>query len=295
MLTAGALAAGGLVLPTWACKSDSGQNKTADIDEVATPRGTLDAFGIQLYTLRDDMPKDPKGVLQQLSDFGYAQIEGFEGQQGMFWGMTPAEFKAYLDSLGLTMVSSHCNINEDFAKKAAQAAEVGMSYLICPWVGPQKSLDDFKRLADQFNECGTICQQNGIRFAYHNHDYSFKNLEGEIPQDYMMANTDPATVDYELDLYWVITGGADPIAYMEKYPNRFRLCHVKDRMKGASASETDASCDLGTGSIDYAKVLSAAKANGMQYYILEQERYDNSTPLKSAEVGAAYLRNLVFA
>ena len=110
-----------------------------------------------------------------------------------------------------------------------------------------------------------------------------------------MENTDPELVDYELDIYWIITAQADPIAYFEKYPNRFRLCHVKDRLKNAEPDEFDASCDLGTGSIDYSHILKVAADNGMEYYILEQERYDNSTPLESAKVGAEYLRKLTFA
>jgi sugar phosphate isomerase/epimerase len=294
---AGMITAGGLLLPTWACQSTTDGNRADNMGDPSLKdvSGSIEKFGIQLYTLRDDMPKDPKGVLKQIASFGYHQIEGYEGDQGMFWGMSHTDCKAYMDELGLDFVASHCDINQDFETKAAQAGEIGMQYLICPWVGPQKSLDDYKRLADQFNECGEICQKNGLRFAYHNHDYSFKEQEGEIPQDYMMANTDPATVDYELDLYWVIVAGADPIAYFEKYPGRFSLCHVKDRMKDVPATETDASCDLGTGSIDYSKILKAAAANGMQYYIVEQERYDGSTPLKSAEADAEYLRNLVFS
>ena len=92
--------------------------------------GSKDApFGIQLYTLRADLPKDPKGVIKALGGYGYKQVESFEGQQGMFWGMTNKEFKAYLDSLGMNIVSSHCNINKDFEKKAAEAGEIGMKYL----------------------------------------------------------------------------------------------------------------------------------------------------------------------
>ncbi|MCB0836098.1 MAG: sugar phosphate isomerase/epimerase [Bacteroidetes bacterium] len=294
--TLGAMAAGSLILPAWACKSgDSGQTQAVEtaLDEMA--KGSLDAFGLQLYTLRDDLPKDPKGILKQIASFGYKQIEGYEGDKGMFWGMGHTGFKQYLDELGMEMVASHCGIGEGFEEKAAQAGEIGMKYLICPWIGPQKTLADYKKFADQFNECGEICKQNGLRFAYHNHAYTFEETEGVMPQDFLMDNTDPELVDYEMDIYWVVTGGADPVAYMEKYGDRFRLCHVKDRLKDATPDEHEASCDLGTGSIDYAKILGIASQKGMKYYILEQERYDNSTPLKSAEHGAKYLSQLVFA
>lgn len=248
-------------------------------------------FGLQLYSLRDDMPKDPKGILKQVASFGYKQIESFEGGQGMFWGMTNKEFKAYMDSLGMTIVSSHCNINKDFDKKAGEAAEIGMKYVICPSIGSQKSVDDWKKIADKFNNCGEICKRNGIRFAYHNHGYTFKELDGQMPQDLLLQNTDAALVDYQMDIYWVVTGGSDPIMWLNKYPNRFTLCHVKDRKKNAG-NEGDASVDLGTGSIDYSKVLKVAKNKGMKYYIVEQEAYENSTPLKSVAVDAEYMKKL---
>ena len=247
-------------------------------------------FGLQLYTLRTDMPKDPKGVLKQVAGFGYKQIEGYEGPKGMFWGMSNKEFKTYMDELGLNFVASHCDMNKDFEKKAADAAEIGMKYLICPWLGPQKKMDDYKKFADTFNQKGEICKKNGIRFAYHNHAYSFEMLEGQLPQDVMMNNTDPSLVDYEMDIYWVVTGNADPEVWMKKYKNRFRLCHVKDRIR--NTTEREASCDLGTGSIDYASILKTAKKNGMKYYIVEQERYDGTTPLKAAETDAAYMKKL---
>jgi sugar phosphate isomerase/epimerase len=194
----------------------------------------------------------------------------------------------------MTFVSSHCNIEQDFERKAAQAGEIGMKYLISPYIGAQKTIDDYKRYADKFNKLGDICKKNGLRFAYHNHGYTFKELEGQMPQDVLMQNTNAETVDYQMDIYWVVTPGADPIAWLKKYPNRFRLCHVKDRMKTAAAGEEDASSDLGTGSIDFAPILKAAKDNGMQYYIVEQERYEGSTPLKSIEADAAYMKKLAF-
>jgi sugar phosphate isomerase/epimerase len=277
---------GGLALAGLASKSA--------FASLADDEGTkkIKYFGLQLYSLRDDLPADPKGILKQVAGFGYKQIESYEGAKGMFWGMTNKEFKAYMDVLGMSIVSSHCDINKDFEKKAAEAAEIGMKYLICPYKGPQKDLDAFKKFADEFNKKGEICKKNGIRFAYHNHDYSFTVMNGEMGQDIMMKNTDAALVDFELDMYWVVTGGQDIEAWMKKYPNRVRLCHVKDRKKGVAPTDKDASCDLGTGSIDYKKILKTAKKYGLQYYIVEQERYDGTTPLKAAEADAAYMKKL---
>lgn len=289
--TASALTIGSLILPTVGCKTVANDVTIGTMSAMAKP--SLDKFGIQLYTLRDLIPDDPRGILGKLPGFGFQQIEGYDGPQGMFWNMGHKNFKKYLDGIGLDMISSHVNIREDFELKANQAAEIGMKYLICPYIGPQKSVDDWKKVTDRFNECGAICKKAGIRFAYHNHAYSFKAFSGMIPHDFIMENTDPELVDHEMDIYWVVTGGADPIKYLKKYPNRFRLCHVKDRMKDAG-NERQASCDLGTGVIDFAPILKVAQENGMKYFILEQERYDHSSPMQAAKVGAEYLSKLAF-
>lgn len=250
----------------------------------------LKNYGLQLWSVKNALAKDPKDVLKQIASFGYTQIESFEGGKGIFWGMTPADFKKYMDDLGMKIISSHCNIDKDFEKKAADAASIGMKYLICPYKGPRKSIDDFKKIAEDFNVKGDICKKNGIRFAYHNHDYSFVTVDGQVPQDVMLANTNPDTVDFEMDIYWVVTAGVDPVAYAEKYKNRFRLCHVKDRIK--NTTEKDASCTLGEGSIDYPPMLKKLKANGVEYFIVEQERYDNTTELDSAKADAKYMSML---
>ncbi|MEQ1675794.1 MAG: sugar phosphate isomerase/epimerase [Chitinophagaceae bacterium] len=254
--------------------------------------GKLKNFGIQLWTLRDDLPKDPKGVLKQLASFGYKQIESFEGGKGIYWGMSNLEFKAYMDELGMSLIASHCDITKDFEKKAAEAAAIGMKYLICPWKGPQKSIDDFKKFADEFNGKGEICRKNGIRFAYHNHDYSFAVQDGQMGQDVMMKNTDSSLVDFEMDIYWVATAGQDPIAWFNKYPDRFRLCHIKDRSKSPVTDNGKNSVDLGTGVIDYSSVLKAAKSKGMEYFIVEQEAYPNGTPLEAVKVDAEYMKKV---
>jgi sugar phosphate isomerase/epimerase len=254
--------------------------------------GKLKNFGIQLWSVRDDLAKDPKGVLKQLSSYGYKQIESFEGGKGMFWGMSNTEFKAEMDKLGMKIISSHCDINKDFEKKAAEAAAIGMKYLICPYKGPQKDLDAFKKFADEFNQKGEICKKNGIRFAYHNHDYSFATLNGEMGQDVMMKNTDAGLVDFELDMYWVVAAGQDIETWLKKYPKRFRLCHVKDRKKGAPLTDKDESVVVGTGSINYPKILKTAKKYGMEYYIVEQEKWEGTTPMQAAQADAVYMKTL---
>ncbi|CAN5592086.1 sugar phosphate isomerase/epimerase [soil metagenome] len=252
----------------------------------------LTNFGIQLWTVQGDMGKDAAGTLKALASYGYKQIEGFEGNQGMFWGMTVGDMKKYMDDLGMSMISSHCNINDKFEIKAANAANMGMKYLICPYLGPQKTIDDYKKAADNFNAKGEICKKNGIRFAYHNHGYSFKETDGQMPQDVMITGTDPDLVDFEMDMYWVVTGGANIDDYLKKYKGRWKLCHVKDRSKTAAATENDASVIVGTGSIDYPSILPKAKKYGVEYFIVEQEKFEGTTPMASAEADAKYMATL---
>ncbi|PWT76829.1 MAG: sugar phosphate isomerase [Bacteroidetes bacterium] len=255
----------------------------------------LDQFGLQLWTVKDVMAKDPQDTLKQVASFGYKLIEGFEGGKGMFWGMTNKEFKKTMDDLGLDFISSHCDINNNngqFEKKAALASEIGMKYLICPYYGAQKTLDDYKKAADKFNACGEICKKNGLRFAYHNHWYTFQVQDGVKPQEILLKNTDPGLVDYEMDIYWVVTVGSDPTEWLQKYPNRFRLCHMKDRKIDAGPKDMDASTELGTGSIDFPKIARVAKANGMEYFIVEQEKFHGPT-LDAAKANAVFMKNLV--
>lgn len=242
-------------------------------------------FGLQLYTLREDMPKDPKAVLKQIASYGYKQIEGYEGPKGLFWGMKNTEFKKYVSDLGLDYVSSHCNWKEDFERKAGEAAEIGMKYLLCPYLGPNKELDFYKKATEQFNKNGEIAKKAGIRFGYHNHDYSFKPVEGQLPQDVMMQGSNADNVDFEMDIYWVVAAGQDPVSWFKKYPNRFRLCHVKDR-KGTE------SVVLGTGTIDFSTILKEGQKKGLQYFIVEQEAYTGTTPLDAAKADAGYMKKI---
>ena len=262
-------------------------------NQVAGSKDVSDKFGLQLYTLRDILPCDPKGILKQVASFGYKEIESYDHDKlGIFWGMKNTEFKKLMDDLGMKIVSSHCDMNKDFERKAADAAEIGIPYLLCPHLGAQPKIDDFKKFAETFNQKGEICKKNGIKFGYHNHDYSFVQLEGQYPQDVLMQNTDKNLVDYEMDIYWVVTAGQDPVAWINKYPGRFKLSHVKDRKKGAAPSEKSVSVVLGTGSIDFKKILKEAGKNGMEYYFVEQEAYENTTPIDAVKADAEYMKNL---
>ena len=247
-------------------------------------------FGLQLYSLRDDLPADPRGVLAKMASFGYKQVESYEGPSGMFWGMGNKDFKKYMDDLGMKVVSSHCDITKNFEEKVEAAAAIGMKYLIYNWPFQQHTLDDYRKMAATFNQCGMICKKAGIRFANHNYDSSFKLVEGVFPHDILMQETDPELVDYQLDIYWLVISGQEPSTWLKKYKNRFRLCHIKDRVKGSTIRED--TCDIGKGSIDFSTILHTAKKNGMEYYIVEQEHYPYGSPLEAVEANAEYMKNL---
>ncbi|MCH7399690.1 sugar phosphate isomerase/epimerase [Belliella sp. DSM 107340] len=286
----------GAFLPLQFCspKKEEGAEIAESETLISASKETLAAFGIQLYSVKENMAENASETIKSLAGYGYNQIEGFDGGKGIFWGMKNTEFKNLTDDLGLDFVSSHVNTYKDLDRIAGEAGEIGMKYLINPYVGAQKSMDDFKRIADDFNKQGEICKKNGVKFAYHNHGYTFVDFDGQIPQDYLLENTDPDLVDFELDLYWVYTAGYDPLEYLAKHPNRFKLGHVKDKQSGLDKSEPDGSTLVGTGVLDFPSIIRKAKDNGMEYFIVEQERYVDISPMEAAEKNATYMKGLEF-
>jgi sugar phosphate isomerase/epimerase len=255
----------------------------------------LPAIGIQLYMVREDMAKDPAGTLARLGRMGYTQIESYNGDKGIFWGYTNKEFSRIAGDNGLKLVSSHYEgETKGYESTAELAAEIGMKYLIYPWKGPQPSIGDFKKIAEEFNGYGLICQKNGLRFGYHPHDYPYKKVDGELPIDVLLKNTDPTLVDFEMDFYYTVTEGKDPEYYIKKWQPRFRLCHMRDVLKQRlpADSKEESATDLGQGIMDYPHLLSAALDNGMEYFFVEQSRLYQETALESAAFNARYLKSL---
>lgn len=318
---AGIYAATPLVLNqiTSCTPSSKTEEKMADstaISALAEP--SIKEFGIQLWTVKEDMAKDVKATLKAVSDYGYSFVESFSPKGAeIFWGMKPKDFKTYLDSINLKILSSHCDpaftmdikTEKVFRQLVDDAASIGMKYLINPFLGELKTQDDWKKAIEGFNRQGEICSKAGLRFAYHNHHFEFKKFaDGSTPQQMMLEGTDPKLVDFELDLYWVVKAGENPEEWLKKYSNRFKLCHIKDHNTDEKQKEIEtkekptddfwpvgASCNLGTGKIDFATILSTARANGMEYYIVEQERFDAGTRLQSIKADADYMKKLVFA
>ncbi len=248
----------------------------------------ISPFGLQLYTLRDVIVDDPKGVLRQVAGFGYQQIESYEGPLGMFWDIGNTAFREFLNDHGMTIISSHADVFDNYEHKIDQAAEIGMEYIVCPWIGRRDSLDDYREMADTFNELGRIANNAGITFAYHNHDYTFELLNGEMPQDILMQRTDPDLVEFQMDIYWVEITGQDSMEWIRKYPGRFTSSHVKDLANGDNPESTQ----LSRGTIDFHSILEVGIENGMTYFFVEQEAYSGTTPLNAVRENAEFMKQL---
>jgi sugar phosphate isomerase/epimerase len=300
-----------------ACKTKAGSEASDSLSATnSTEKIGLDTYGIQLWTVKEDMTKDPKATLKAIASYGYKQIESCDLGKGIFWGMTPDDFKKFTSDLGLSVISSHCNPEftvkkekaEEFKKLADDAAKVGLKYLINPFPGELKTADEYKTVAEGLNKQGEICKSAGLRVAYHNHHMEFLPLEDKsVGEEILLTGTNADLVDFEMDLYWVVKAGQNPEEWLKKHNNRFKLAHIKDLYSAEKMVEIEAkekatgfwpaggSTELGKGRINFAQILKTAKENGLEYYIAEQERFDNSTPLDSAKLDAEYLKAFKFA
>jgi sugar phosphate isomerase/epimerase len=260
-------------------------------------------IGVQLYTVRDAMGKDPRDTLAKVAAIGYTTVEGatYTGSQ-KFYGMDPKEFAGVLKSNGLWMPSAHYRLGEeksngeapkgtmlnDWAKAVDDAAAVGIKYMVCAWLAPVErgNLDHYKALAGHLNTAGETCKKAGIQMCYHNHDFEFDKQGTEYPFDVVMANTDKDLVKFEMDLYWVSKAGQDPIALFDKYPKRFPLLHMKDM----DNTDKHAFTEVGHGVIDFKKILAHSNTAGMKYFFVEQDICPGS-PFDSIKFSYDYIKN----
>lgn len=257
--------------------------------------------GLALYTVRNDMGADAKETLKKVADAGYAYVEAAGYQDGKFYKMEPAEFNKYVVSLGLTPVSTHQGgtTPENIDQMIADVKAAGFSYFVIP-VPPMGHFkvgkdgmgmsNELELLANFFNTVGKKCKAAGLQLLYHNHDFEFKkNEEGIVPIEYFLENTDPEYVNFQMDLYWVTKAGADPVAYFEKYPGRFKIWHVKDMDKEGRFAP------VSTGTIDFGRILSKKDLSGMKYYMVEQDQtFDGPKPLEAIKISHKGLETFGF-
>jgi sugar phosphate isomerase/epimerase len=253
-------------------------------------------IGVQLYSIRDDMLKDPLGSLNQVAKMGYQYVEHANYVNQKFYGYTPQEFKKVLDSLGLKMISGHTVMGKehwdesknDFAdswkKTIDDAAVLEQKYVISPSMDEsmRKTYSDFKHYMDIFNKCGELCKKRGMKFGYHNHDFEFsEKLNNEKLFDIMMKSMDPELVVIQLDMGNLYNGGGIALDVVNQYPGRFENVHVKDEIPATEGEEKYVSTIIGAGIVNAKKVLKlATKKGGTKVYIIEQESYQGKTPME---------------
>ena len=259
-------------------------------------------IGLQLYTVRDAMAKDPVGTLAKVAQLGYGSVEGatYTGTQ-KFYGMDPAAFAKLLKQDGLIMPSSHYVLGEaenngqptqgtilhGWDKAVDDAAQVGVKYMVCAYLFDTErgNLDHYKLLADRLNKAGERCKKAGIQLCYHNHDFEFAAQEGKLPYDLLLSSTDKELVKMELDLYWATKAGHDPVALFKQYPGRFPLWHVKDMDKTDKKDFTE----VGNGVIDFKKIFAEKNLAGMKYFFVEQDKTPGS-PFDSIQQSITYIK-----
>lgn len=248
---------------------------------------------VQLYSVRDDIRADYEGTVAAVAEMGYTGVEAAGYNDGQFYGLAPADFKKSIEDAGMEVLSSHTarpladnpaetNWDDTWAwwDATIQAhKEAGMKYIVTPWMPTPTTLADLQQYCDYYNQIGERCNAAGLRFGYHNHSFEFTEIEGELMYDYMIENTDPDKVFYQMDVYWVIEGGHDPVAYFNKYPGRFEQLHIKD--------ETE----IGrSGKVDFENIFNNVDASGAKYMIVEVERY-TGTPLEGVQESYDFLND----
>jgi len=282
-LVASAQTAGGLYagLSLAACTSDSSDDETASWHSSAASPGSLPAIGLQLYTIRSVLEDDFRGAMEQVAAIGYDEVE-FAG----YYDRSPEEIGALLSDLDLAAPAAHVPLRRirktpDAVIETAKA--IGHQYIVCPYLaeGERESLDNYKQVAKEFSVFGERCAEADLQFAYHNHDFEFTAMDGTRPYDVLLAETDPEYVQMELDLYWVVEAGQDPLGYIEQDPARYPLCHVKDR--GPEGGMTS----VGAGTIDFATLFRTA-----QFTHSFVEHDDPDDPMQSIEASYQTLSQL---
>ncbi|HUD45905.1 MAG TPA: sugar phosphate isomerase/epimerase [Candidatus Baltobacteraceae bacterium] len=258
-------------------------------------------LGLQLYTVRDDMEKDPVGTLKQLADMGFKNVEHANYVDRKFYGQSAVEFKKTLDDFGLKMPSGHTVMGKqhwdqsknDFTDAwkytVEDAAVMGQHFVISPWLDEsmRANMDDFKRYMDVFNASGELCKKSGMKFGYHNHDFEFNTqLDGKRLYDLILQYTNPSLVIQQMDMGNMYGAGGRALDLVKQYPGRFASMHVKDEIKSSQAGEMGGyeSTILGRGVIPVKKVIDAGReSGGTTDFLIEQESYQDQTPLECAK------------
>jgi sugar phosphate isomerase/epimerase len=288
------------------CKTEATMKEAkAAGDKILASNGDhqLTDFGLQLWSVRDAMAKNPVTTLKAVSDIGYTDIESAGYDEGRFYGMDAKEFKTILGISKLKMRSSHCRTGFDAPDKKGTMTNnweqalndvkvAGGKSIVLGYIQEEnrQSIDDYRRLADLLNKCGELATSYGLKLGYHNHDFEFFKFGEEVPYDLLLNSTDPEHVFFEMDHYWVKKGNADTFDYFKKYPGRFPVWHVKDMDDTADQFFTE----VGSGIIDYVDIFKKEKEAGLQYFYVEQDAFRGIEPIASVEKSHDYLTQMKY-
>lgn len=251
--------------------------------------------GLQLYSLRDFLPSDIHEVIEKVALANYKEVEtyGFDPQKG-FWGLKPREFAALLKANGLVSPSGHYGMdklfetgNYDEVKQAVEAAKmVGQTFITVPYIQEKerKTADQFKRIVEKVNKAAEICDNANLKLAYHNHDFEFTEIDGTYLYKELLSGTGN-NVHFELDLYWAVRAGHNPVQVFKDHPHRFAMVHIKDMDK----TDPKLNTEIGSGSIDFKPIIKEAISSGVQHFFVEQENF-KIDPFKSVKLSADFVR-----
>lgn len=257
-------------------------------------------MGLQLFTIRDAMAKDPLMALKKVAALGYQDLEtyGYDGEGDRYYGYSSADFKSILDDLQLTATSGHYGFSDYFKRSdddlrkfvdqcIVGAKSLNKKYITWPWLAPEyRTIEQFKRLADLLNKIGEQVTSTGLGFAYHNHDFEFTDHQGEIGYDVLLKNTEPSLVKLQMDMYWMEHASKKrPKQWIDEHPSRYVMWHIKD-MDKVSRDYTE----LGNGSIDYVSMLSDIDTDALDFYYLEQGDNFAVSSMQSIADSAAYFK-----
>lgn len=284
-------------------------------------------IGVQLFSIPKLVEQDFPGTMKMLADIGYKEIEfygpysfsaeqdkkywdgvtpslGFSGSG--FFGRTAVEVKRILDDNGLSAPSLHTgwfSLKEAMGPLAEAAHVLGSKYVVLPSAATQPNLDEYKVQAHEFNAVGAEAVKHGVKFAYHNHGNGLKPIDGTVPFELIMEQTDPKNLYFQMDIFWMTAGGVDVAAYLDKYPGRFRLMHVKDMAQdvrfAGDGGDSDQWIELfphltnaGSGVLDLPKILSHALQSGVEHFIVERDLAPE--PEEDMRKSITYLKSLRF-
>jgi len=262
-------------------------------------------IGIQLYTLRDVIFKDVQGTLKQVADFGYQELELFGYNDGKVFGKPVSEFAKMVKDLGMKITSGHYatgfinppdkpaavgTLSNGWEKAVSDAKTMGQEYMLVAYLqkDERKSMDDYKKVCDLINKKAEVCKEYGIKIGYHNHDFEFEPIDGQVPYDLMLKELDPKSVSMELDLFWTIYANQDPIKLFEKHPGRFQQWHVKDMSK----DDRKRNADVGTGTIDFKPIFEKAELSGMKHFYIEHDNFPSSS-IESVKADAQNIKSII--